>query len=190
MPARGQRPARAGFSRKPRSGTQVASRLWAMATSRAKRVAAGAAILLAAGTSIATSPACDDEISLHDTAHLDATQPSVSRTFRISAPGPTHPSVKLTAAGGSVRVALAPADAPPLGSETGEVSNVSDNAGSANVELGDCGGRPCPFYRIRITVERIAGDAVDVSWDTTVGWDSCEHTELEDGRVEIVRDDP
>src|SRR5205814_4509618 len=120
----------------------------AMTPPHAKKIAAGLAMLIAAAASLATSKACDNETSLHDSAHLDATQASVTRKFRISAPGPTHPRVKLMASGGSVRVSLASVDAPPTGAETGSMSATTDATGSATIDLADCAGSVRPSYGV------------------------------------------
>jgi hypothetical protein len=68
------------------------------------------------------------------------------------------------------------------------MSATTDATGSATIDLADCAGSVCPSYGVAVTVERLTGAAVDVSWDTFVAWDECEHSELEQGRVEIVRD--
>jgi hypothetical protein len=154
-----------------------------------RRLAGCAALLLASAASLATSPACDDDVSLHDEAHLDGTQGSVRRGFRISAPGPTHPRVKLTASGGDVRVTLS-SDGTAVGAEPEMQSTSTTENGAANLAVPDCVGTKCSTYPIRVTVEWVSGAAVDVSWDTIVEWDACVHNdEFEQGRVEIVRDD-
>lgn len=156
---------------------------------RVRRLAGCAALLVAAAASLATSQECDYDLSLHDEAHLDGAQVSVSRRFRISAPGPTHAAVEVTASGGDVRVTLSSSGpAMEAGPETQRTATTEN--GSASLALPDCTGTNCSTYALVVTVESLSGGAVDVSWDTSVEWDACVHSdEFEQGRAEIVRDD-